>query len=124
MNQNTHTLNQRRFIVRAKKTLSTVAVLFFFSIHTDSFAEEQNKQDIDQLCREIGSTLGSVSIKDCKAQKLSDSGQRSIEGRPLSYKFYPPLAGKKATGKILLMGGWKHSTNTILAYFTGKSCPY
>jgi hypothetical protein len=64
----------------------------------DSFA-------VANLCREIGSTLGSVSVADCLAQNFSEVGVISAEGRPIVYQRYLPLAGKEPKGKILLVGG-------------------
>ena len=105
MSQKTYTLKQQRLIVAVKQLLNYTTILFFLSISAFSYAENKSNQAIDLLCSEIGSTLGSVSIKDCKAQNLSDSGERTTHDRPLAYKIYPPLEGKQEQGKILLMGG-------------------
>ena len=105
MSQKTYTLKQQRLIVAVKQLLNYTTILFFLSISAFSYAENKSNQAIDLLCSEIGSTLGSVSIKDCKAQNLSDSGERTTYDRPLAYKIYPPLEGKQEQGKILLMGG-------------------
>jgi protein MpaA len=60
---------------------------------------------VANLCREIGSTLGSVSVAYCLAQNFSDTGVISVEGRPIVYQRYLPLAGKAPKGKVLLVGG-------------------
>lgn len=60
---------------------------------------------IDELCKEIGNKLGSVSTKDCLQQELTHSGINSPNLRPLAFKTYPPLINKKPLGKVLLMGG-------------------
>src|SRR5210317_160353 len=46
---------------------------------------------VDHLCTEIGSKLGSVSIRGCQSQNLHDTGRFSVLGRPLAHKIYPPL---------------------------------
>ena len=57
-----------------------------------------------KLCEEIGSKLGSVSIGDCLQQQLTHSNL-SVEGRSLSYRDFPPLAGKPPLGRVLVIGG-------------------
>lgn len=74
-------------------------------------AEELKKQEslqareLNHLCQEIGNKLGSVSVEDCKRQGLEHNEGFSMEGRPLGYKEYPPLATRDPLGKVLLMGG-------------------
>jgi len=60
---------------------------------------------VDDLCGEIGSKLGSVSIADCRRQGLRESGSFSFLGRPLAIKEYPPLPEKRPLGRILVIGG-------------------
>ncbi|MGH1372750.1 MAG: M14 family murein peptide amidase A [Cellvibrionaceae bacterium] len=62
-------------------------------------------EPVDQLCRQIGSTLGSVSIGQCLEQQFTDSEARSTQQRPLILKEYPPLEGRKPLGRVLVMGG-------------------
>lgn len=60
---------------------------------------------VEQLCNEIGSKLGSVSIAGCQSQNLLDTGRYSVLGRPLAHKIYPPLSTRQPLGKVLLIGG-------------------
>jgi hypothetical protein len=60
---------------------------------------------INDLCHQIGSKLGSVSIKNCQNQNLIHSNFYSEENRPLAFKIYPPLNSKEPMGRVLLMGG-------------------
>lgn len=60
---------------------------------------------VDQLCNEIGSKLGSVSIRGCQSQGLQDTGRYSVLGRPLAHKIYPPLDRRQPLGRVLLIGG-------------------
>jgi protein MpaA len=70
-----------------------------------SSADKENTNSINNLCRDIGNKLGSVSESNCIAQALTHNNGRSTEGRPLAYKEYPPLASREPLGKVLLMGG-------------------
>jgi len=60
---------------------------------------------VEHLCKAIGAKLGSVSIKECRSQKLIPSGLHSAKGYPLAYTSYPPLEGREPKGRILLLGG-------------------
>jgi protein MpaA len=60
---------------------------------------------VDHLCTEIGSKLGSVSIRGCQSQNLQDTGRFSVLGRPLAHKIYPPLDRREPLGRVLLIGG-------------------
>lgn len=60
---------------------------------------------VADLCGEIGRKLGSVSIGDCRRQKLQDSGYYSVKGRPLAIKEYAPTKKKRPLGRILVIGG-------------------
>lgn len=97
--------NKQTLIMNAKPILTAVTALFALNLYSHTYAQSKMVVPIQNLCVEVGSTLGSVSIKDCVSQKLLDSGQISVKGRPLAYKIYPPLAKKKSLGKVLLMGG-------------------
>ena len=68
-------------------------------------AASKNSTAVESLCKEIGNTLGSVSVADCLAQKFSEAGVVSVEGRAIVYQRYLPLADKKPKGKVLLVGG-------------------
>jgi len=59
-----------------------------------------------QECTRIGNKLGSVSIHDCLALKLTDSGARSVKDQAILLKEYPPLLDKRQpVGRVLLIGG-------------------
>ena len=64
-----------------------------------------HSSNVESLCKEIGNTLGSVSVNDCLRQGLKNSEAYSHKQRPLAYKIYPPLKGRQPLGRILLMGG-------------------
>lgn len=68
-------------------------------------ADRKNSTAVKSLCKEIGSRLGSVSVADCLAQKFSEAGVVSGEGRPIVYQRYLPLTDKEPKGKVLLVGG-------------------
>ncbi|MFT7686942.1 MAG: protein MpaA [Candidatus Azotimanducaceae bacterium] len=68
-------------------------------------SKDQNfPNPVANLCREIGTKLGSVSIDECLAQQLSHSSY-STENRSLAYKDFLPLEGRKPMGRILVIGG-------------------
>lgn len=92
-------------MIYTKHAFTTVATLLVLGLCSHAYTEERAVEPITKLCNEVGSTLGSVKIKHCITQNLLDSDQRSVKGRPLAYKVYPPLGEKKALGKVLLMGG-------------------
>lgn len=60
---------------------------------------------VKELCQQIGSTLGSVSTKECVKQQFTDSEARSSLSRALILKEYPPVEGRKPLGRVLVMGG-------------------
>lgn len=65
----------------------------------------QPDNPVQELCRQVGSTLGSVSIQQCLQQQFTDTEGRSVEQRPLVIKEYQPVAGRKPLGRVLVMGG-------------------
>lgn len=85
----------------ATKLSSLILAATFFS----AVAHSETSPSIQSLCTEIGNKLGSISVQDCLKQQLSPSGAQSELGRSLALKEYPPLAGRKPLGKVLLMGG-------------------
>ncbi len=93
-----------KHLQRSAITLSFCFILALIS-HTALSNTVDETSPIVALCGEIGDKLGSVSTQDCQQQHLSDSGQRSNEGRALAYKEYPPLNNKLPLGRVLLMGG-------------------
>ncbi len=68
-------------------------------------AELQTPSPVQQECSRIGHKLGSVSIRDCLARQLTDTGARSVKGQAILMKEYPPLPGRKPIGRVLLIGG-------------------
>ena len=61
--------------------------------------------EVENVCRKIGSKLGSVSIRDCLDLQLSDSGGRSVNNTSILIKEYPPLSRRQPEGRVLLIGG-------------------
>ena len=59
---------------------------------------------IKKLCLAIGNKLGSVSVEDCNRQPLIHSGL-SNDGYSIAYREYLPIQGKRAQGKVLVLGG-------------------
>jgi len=68
-------------------------------------AAESNTQPVRDECARIAHKLGSVSLSDCLARHLVDTGARSVNGQAIMMKEYPPLAGRKPLARILLIGG-------------------
>lgn len=62
-------------------------------------------EPVKQLCQQIGSTLGSVSTRQCLKQQFEDSEARSTQQRALMFKEYPPVKGRTPLGRVLVMGG-------------------
>lgn len=60
---------------------------------------------VEELCRQIGSTLGSVSRKQCLQQRFQDTSGRSNQQRALILKEFPPVEGREPLGRVLIMGG-------------------
>jgi protein MpaA len=61
--------------------------------------------DIAQSCESIANRLASVSSKACNAAKLESSGCQSVGGFPILTSKFPPLEGRQAQGRILVLGG-------------------
>ena len=68
-------------------------------------AQHRLQAQIDSLCAEIGSKLGSVSVRDCLARELSFGGAYSVNDRPLALRDYIPPAGEQPQTRVLIMGG-------------------
>lgn len=60
---------------------------------------------LDDLCDEIGNKLASVAIAECKRQNLVATDGRSVLGRPIAMREYPPLPNREPLGRVLLIGG-------------------
>jgi protein MpaA len=61
--------------------------------------------DINRSCESIANRLASVSNNACIAAKLEDTGCHSMGGFPILVREFPPLEGKQAQGRILVIGG-------------------
>jgi len=72
---------------------------------TRSVPVSTDHAQVESLCEEIGGKLGSVTVDECHRQGLRHSGYRSVLGRPLAVKEYPPTEQKEPLGKILVIGG-------------------
>lgn len=66
-----------------------------------AYAESRN-QDI---CIPIANKLASISLQECRNQKLASTGKYSSQQTPLVIKEYPPLKQRKSQAKILMLGG-------------------
>ena len=64
-----------------------------------------SQPSMNDLCREVGDKLASVSTRNCLEQEMIADGQRSHQQRLIPYKIYPPVSDKKRLGRVLLMGG-------------------
>jgi len=60
---------------------------------------------VDQLCKEIGYTLGSVNTKQCIRMNMQATEGLSVQDRPLAIKEYAPVEGVEPLGRVLVMGG-------------------
>jgi hypothetical protein len=56
-------------------------------------------------CQRIGAKLGSVSVESCLDSGVRPTGGVSVEGSPILMREYPPLAGRRPLGRVLLVGG-------------------
>ncbi len=61
--------------------------------------------DVEQTCHKISKKLGSVQFKDCFGRGLEYRGGLSVLDEPILVKEYPPLEGRKAMGRVLVIGG-------------------
>lgn len=94
---------------RLRAWLIAAALCCFALPSAASYSAERQpanpRAGVSELCREIGSKLGSVSIRDCDSQRLVSSGEYSVLGRPLAFKEYAPIPPKRPLGRILVVGG-------------------
>lgn len=60
---------------------------------------------VDDTCVRIANKLASIKLKECIEHQLIHSGQYSEKNTPLLIKEYPPLKGRKAQARILMLGG-------------------
>lgn len=59
----------------------------------------------DEVCKDIGNKLGSVSVNECQRQQMAVTEGVSVNGTPILIKTYPPLEQREPRGKVLLIGG-------------------
>jgi hypothetical protein len=62
------------------------------------------RNPVEELCQEVGTKLGSVSIDDCLNQNLVHSAYTTAN-RSLAFKDYPPLGNRRPMGRVLVIGG-------------------
>lgn len=62
-------------------------------------------QEIEELCREIGKKLGSVSVQDCLGSKLQHANGYSINERTLVKREFLPADGGAPKARVLILGG-------------------
>lgn len=91
-------------IYKVKKVCKRTLTGFLLAVSAPVMADNANSS-IQELCRQVGSTLGSVSIRQCLQQKFTDTQGRSVEQRPLVIKEFPPLEERQPLGRVLVMGG-------------------
>ncbi len=60
---------------------------------------------VEAACAEIAAKLASVGYTECLARGLQASEGRSVLGRPILVKEYPPLPGRRPRARVLLVGG-------------------
>lgn len=60
---------------------------------------------VNNLCREIGNKLGSVSVSDCNNQKLQFADGFSVNERVLTKRDFLPKDLSEPVSRILIMGG-------------------
>ena len=91
-----------------------LGVVLVASLAPSIFASANEMEPVDSptpvdmvtaMCERIGNKLGSVDFEDCMNIGLETSGATSVEGAPILVKEYPPLANRRARGRVLLIGG-------------------
>ncbi len=60
---------------------------------------------VKTACKAIGKKLASVKTKECLSFNFEASKIRSVNGRAILIKEYPPLGKKKSQARVLLIGG-------------------
>ncbi len=63
------------------------------------------QSELQQLCHEIGSKLGSVSLNDCLRHNLQYAAGFSVNKRILASREFIPSASEQPVSRILIMGG-------------------
>lgn len=70
-----------------------------------SVAAAEPAPEVEAGCRALAGVLGSVSMNDCLEAGLEPAGGRTVQGRPILMREYPPLAPREPQGRVLLLGG-------------------
>ncbi len=70
-----------------------------------SFTAQAEPISVQMSCERLGTKLASVSIEECLSLNLQADEQYTAHDKPILYKEYPPLEGKKARARVLLLGG-------------------
>ena len=60
---------------------------------------------VGYACELIGNKLTSVDVEECLSLGLAVGGAHTALGRPILYKEYPPVGGKRPHARVLLIGG-------------------
>lgn len=86
----------------AQETVAERTTAPAYCLNYNNSSIQEVKQD---ECDSISNRLASVSKKSCTSASLRDSGCSSVDGFPILFTEFPPLAGKQPQGRILVIGG-------------------
>lgn len=76
------------------------------NVFSSTETEPQNTSEQQTIfCKKVSGRLASVTQKLCMAAKLQPSGCESIKGVPLMVREFPPVEGKEAQARVLVVGG-------------------
>ena len=64
-----------------------------------------HQRNVEVLCEEIGSKLGSVSVEDCLIHELEFAGAYSVNARPLALRDFHPRSTDDVKTRVLVIGG-------------------
>lgn len=85
-----------------KPGLSLLAIFFGVCLCGQVSATQDSVQS---ACEKISHKLSSVALDECLKRDLEPTGFLSVKGFPILMREFPPLNGKKAQGRVLLVGG-------------------
>ncbi len=66
---------------------------------------DYNNTMVTDECERISGKLASVTFEECMAASLQQAEGYSSLGSPILFKEYPPVAGRRPLGRVLLIGG-------------------